>query len=186
MRKAKERKRRRLAPFLVAAVCGLLLAGLWWAPTDLGGWRGPLRGLAGTVLMVDLVVCLVILLGPTPFMTVWPLVSSEERARWRRLRQRPTLADEAFIERFYAGSGIPPDIPLRLRRIYADELAMDNLWPEDKAVEFYPDLDLVELLYEVEEEFGVKFPSQAIRHLGGSFDSVVRYVASQRAHAGRD
>ena len=32
--------------------------------------------------------------------------------------------------------------------------------PEDNVCEAYPDLDLAELLYEIEDEFGIKIPEE--------------------------
>ena len=40
--------------------------------------------------------------------------------------------------------------------------------------------NLTELLYEIEDEFGFKIPWDEMRKLDGTFDAIVRYVASQR------
>jgi hypothetical protein len=49
----------------------------------------------------------------------------------------------------------------------------------------YPDLDLAELLSEIEDEFGIKIPHEAMRTMDGTFDGLVRYVASHRGSMSR-
>lgn len=176
-----------LAPFVVAGVCAVL--GIWllyacpsfWGLT-LGGLplAELLVGIAGATLVFTLPVCILILLGQRPVMTLSPLFpSKEERAKWEEMRQRPVLSDDEFYERFYADTGISKEIPTRLRRIYATQLAMDRVWPADKATEFDSGLDLAELLAEVEEDFNVEVSDEEALKLDESFDSIVRLVASK-------
>jgi acyl carrier protein len=100
----------------------------------------------------------------------------------RELAGRPELDDQAFYEAHYGGSGIPEDIPVRIRKVYVEQLG--DCWkgvrPGDNACQAYPDLDFAELLYEIEDEFGIKIPNEVLETMGGTFDGVVRYVASQR------
>ena len=103
--------------------------------------------------------------------------TKEERAKWREMRQRPMLSDDEFYERFYADTGIAKEIPVRLRRIYATQLAMDRVWPADKATECDSELDLAELLAEVEEAFNLEVSDEEALKLNESFDSIVRLVA---------
>jgi acyl carrier protein len=92
------------------------------------------------------------------------------------------LDDQAFYEECYGGSCIPEDIPIRIRKVFVEQLG--DCWrgvrPEDNACDAYPDLDFAELLYEIEDEFEIKIPIEEMKKLDGSFDAVVRYVASQR------
>ena len=100
----------------------------------------------------------------------------------RELLSRPQLDDQAFYEAHYGGSGIPEDIPIRVRKVYVEQLG--DCWkgvrPDDNVCEAYPDLDLAELLYEIEDEFGIKIPDEEMKKMDGTFDAIVRYVASQR------
>ena len=100
----------------------------------------------------------------------------------RELLSRPQLDDQAFYEAYYGGSGIPEDIPIRVRKVYVEQLG--DCWkgvrPEDNVCEAYPDLDLAELLYEIEDEFGIKIPDEEMKKMDGTFDAIVRYVALQR------
>jgi hypothetical protein len=98
----------------------------------------------------------------------------------RDLRGRPLLDDRAFSEAYYGGSGIPENIPVRSRKVYAEQLGRLGLRvrPEDRATDFYPDLDLADLLSDVGDEFGIKILDEAMREVDGSFDAAVRYLAS--------
>ena len=100
----------------------------------------------------------------------------------RELINRPQLDDRAFYDAHYADSGIPEDIPIRIRKVYVEQLG--NCWrgvrPEDNACDAYPDLDFAELLYEIEDEFRIKIPDENMQRMDGTFDAVVRYVALQR------
>jgi len=175
-------KRQAIAPLLVAA-CGLLLVlGLLWASGEGvdSSAVAVLVGVLGAVLVFDISLCVLILVGYPPTMTLAPLFRTRsERAKWRQMRRRPLLSDDEFFERFYSGTSIPRDIPLRLRRIYAEQLGMDRVEPSDVAAEFDSEIDLMDLLDEVEEEFGVAFSIEEAHQLAGSFDSVARAVAAK-------
>jgi hypothetical protein len=122
------------------------------------------------------------------------VASDAERAYSAHLRRRPRLDDEAFLRRFYAGSGLPEDIPIRLRRLYQEIFGEDfaGLHPEDNVARIYDGIDFADVLWRVEREFRVKIHPETdlkapFRHEGkpcspngtidGTFDSVVRYLA---------
>ncbi len=52
--------------------------------------------------------------------------------------------------------------------------------PEDNASEVCPGVDFAEVLYEIEDEFEIKIPIEDMKRMDGTFDAVVRYVASQK------
>ena len=119
----------------------------------------------------------------TPFHHPGRLLSNAFSSRFdRELLTRPSTDDQAFYEAHYGGSGIPEDIPIRVRKVYVEQLG--DCWkgvrPDDNVCESYPDLDLAELLYEIEDEFGIKIPEEEMRKMDGTFDAIVRYVALQR------
>lgn len=95
---------------------------------------------------------------------------------------RPQLDDGAFYEACYGGSDIPEDIPGRVRKVYVEQLGdcWQGVRPGDNVCEAYADLDLAELLYKVEDEFGIKIPDEDMKKMDGTFDAIVRYVALQR------
>jgi acyl carrier protein len=100
----------------------------------------------------------------------------------RELAERPQPDDHSFYEAYYEDSGIPEEIPIRVRKVYVEQLG--DCWmgvkPGDNACDAYPDLDFAELLYEIEDEFGIKIPEETVGTMEGTFDEVVRYVALQR------
>ncbi len=53
--------------------------------------------------------------------------------------------------------------------------------PGDNACDAYPGLDLAELLYEIEDEFGIMIPAEDRERMDGTFDAIVRHIASQVA-----
>jgi acyl carrier protein len=168
-----------ITPFVIAAVCGALLA-FFWLVRPFGNSDFWIVGILGTVLIFDLPVCVLILIGRPPVMSLSPLLpSAKERSFRKAVRERPRLSDDEFHDRFYRDSGVPRHIPIRLRKIYAAELGMDGVRPEDRATDFDSELDFADLLDAVADEFGVPFTDQEIGQLHGSFDSIVRNVAGK-------
>jgi hypothetical protein len=100
----------------------------------------------------------------------------------RELINRLQLDDRAFYQAHYADSGIPEDIPIRIRKVYVEQLGdcWKSVRPGDDVCEICPDVDLAEMLYEIEDEFGFKIPFEDMRKMDGTFDAIVRYVALQR------
>jgi acyl carrier protein len=100
----------------------------------------------------------------------------------RELEARPQQDDQAFYEAYYGSSGISKDIPIRIRKVYVEQLG--ECWrgvrPGDNVDEICPDVDFAEVLYEIEDEFRIKMSSEDMKKMEGTFDAVVRYVASQR------
>jgi acyl carrier protein len=98
------------------------------------------------------------------------------------LKKQPELDDQAFYEAYYAGGGIPEDIPIRIRKVYAEQLGAcwKGVRPGDNVGDAIPDLDLAELLYDIEDEFGIKFPDDDVKKMDGTFDAIVRYIATHR------
>ena len=88
--------------------------------------------------------------------------------------------DETFYRSYYAATPIPKDIPIRVRKVLIEQLGSRWWWvkPEDWLIED-DELDFAELLYEIEDEFGISIPDQDMRQLEPSFDAVVRYLAGR-------
>ena len=111
------------------------------------------------------------------------LLSNAFSSRFEReLMRRPQLDDQAFYQAHYGGSGIPEDIPIRVREVYVEQLGAywKGVRPHDNACESYPDMDLAWLLYEIEDEFGIKIPDEDVKQMDGTFDAIVRYIGSQQ------
>lgn len=112
-----------------------------------------------------------------------------ERAYEAELRLRPPLDDDAFYERYYAGSGVPRSIPLRYRKLLRSILGIDlaALQPQDNIALIFDGLDFADVLYRINREFRVSIPLESVSHappssgdaspmIDGTFDSVVRYL----------
>ena len=60
----------------------------------------------------------------------------------RELVARPELGDRAIYEAYYGGSGIPEDIPVRVRNVYVEQLGhgWKGVLPDDNVCESIPTL----------------------------------------------
>ena len=111
---------------------------------------------------------------------VWHSLASE-RAFHREWKLRHPMDDLTFYESFYESTGVPVDIPRRLRPIYGKFFGIDatRLRPTDRPPEIV-DIDTVGLVRDIEAEFDVTIPDADAENMDGSFDSIVRYLAAQR------
>jgi hypothetical protein len=149
---------------IALAVAPPLLALAWWiCATERGQLYLPMAALV--------IACLV----------TWFSFAPERRFR-REVASREPLDDAEFIRQCYPGSEIPPDVPLRLRPIYCRyfDIEIGKLRPADRPPEIV-DLDTVDLVREIEQAFGITISDQDAENIDGSFDSIVRHLASRRA-----
>ncbi|MBC8869422.1 MAG: hypothetical protein H8E44_08395 [Planctomycetes bacterium] len=165
---------------LVNAIALTIFGLVWFVPAD--HW---LRPALFVVLVFTLPIVFLTLIGHPPVMTLSPFIrSSRERARRREMHNRPELTDREFYQRFYAHLGIPEEVPLRLRDVYALQLSVTKgkVLPQDRATEFDEELDFGELLFSVADEFGVEFSEEETERLvaDGTFDAVVRHLAGHK------
>ena len=177
--------RRRWRLFL--AVEGVLLltaiVGLWTAGT-LGIPATWLLGILWTWLAFTLPIGVLYLIGHLPVMTLSPLLpSAESRAFRQELKCRPAWTDEEFYDRFYAGSGIPRDIPARIRRCLMefDRLA-ERVVPTDRLplLPIIEELDYADVLESVGEELGVALAEADYPAVDGTLDNLIRLVHARR------
>ena len=99
----------------------------------------------------------------------------KERAFTRELAQRALQAPAEFAS-FYS-TPEEREIALRLLPIYSSFFGIEagKLRPDDRPPEIV-EIDTVELVLEIEAEFGVSIPDRAAEGLNGSFDSIVQYL----------
>jgi len=119
--------------------------------------------------------------------------SPTERAYETERARRPQLGDAAFYDKFYGGTEVPRDIPIRHRRLLESILGenLSTLWPGDNIAAIYDGLDFADVIYRIEPEFKVRIPlaenlkppltcREGVASQGtidGTFDSVVRHLA---------
>jgi acyl carrier protein len=114
------------------------------------------------------------------------LLSNVFRSRFEReLVSRRQLDDQDFYDAHFGGSGIPEDIPIRVRKVCVEQLGdcWNGVRSDDDVCESDPNLDLAELLFEIEDEFRIKIPDEVMKQMDGTFDAIVRYVATERRRA---
>jgi hypothetical protein len=146
-----------------------------------------LLALFGFLLLWHLIaipICFMYLFGTPIVMSLSPLIdSAESRAFRRQLKERPALSDDDFYALFYGGSGIPRDIPARLRHalLSADPL-FERAIPSDVLYHLYDDLDIADVVDFVEMEFGIAFTKADHRGIDGTFDNLVQLVRRRTNH----
>jgi acyl carrier protein len=127
-----------------------------------------------------LFVCMLIAAVALAWMMAWP-----ERRFRRELASRAPMDADQFLQSFYGKSEVPPDIPRRLRPIYARFFELDEtrLRPFDRPPEL-DEIDEVELFDEIEGEFGVVISDKDAENIEGSFDSIVQYLTAHTRQGG--
>jgi len=103
-------------------------------------------------------------------------LSKVERNYLRRCKNRPTLSDDEFIAAYYSACPFSPDIPLRVRRVFREQLRYSKVIPTDVVWEMSDNFPLEDFMLEVAEEFNIDTSVSAIKQLDGSFDSIVQLV----------
>jgi hypothetical protein len=138
-------------------------------------------------LIVTLPIAFLYLIGKPPVITLAPLVdSAEARAYKRELKRRVPMDDAAFCEQFYPDDFCGQEIAVRLRRLCANFVhpLLTKVYPHDLFYLACEELDLADLIFEIQMEFGLVFAPGDIEPIGGSFDwwvgVVKRAVAKQR------
>ena len=142
-------------------------------------------GVVGAILAFDLPVCVLVLVqwiwtGDPPELSLVPLVATrEERALRKTLRTRPKLAGDEFYRRYYAESSIPKPLVAGVRALLEYQLGLpnDSIEPSDNLIDAFPELDWRYLMEEIEVEFRMTIPLEAVYRLEGTFDSLLRVVA---------
>ena len=125
--------------------------------------------------------------GEPPELNLSPLFPTrDERAFHRTLEARPGLDDDAFFAAFYADTGVPPDLPARLRADLAAALGFDreeleSLHPRDPLGLLDPEVDFADLFWRLERTFGITLPRAEWATWDGTFDGLVRWVRIRSA-----
>lgn len=103
--------------------------------------------------------------------------SSESAALWEQVRARTALGDDQFYEDYYTGSGIPKEIPSRLRTILSDVgFPVARLIPSDNLALLDEDLDFGDVLWRVGSRFPVQIARKEYALFDGTLDNLVREV----------
>jgi hypothetical protein len=103
--------------------------------------------------------------------------SPQERAYQQEVSARPALTDEEFYARFYEGSGVPKDIPARVRRCLADlDIFIERAYPDDMIAHASDDLDYDDVLFRIERQFGICFTEEDHPLFTGTLGNLIEQV----------
>jgi hypothetical protein len=92
---------------------------------------------------------------------------------------RPLLSDDEFIQKYFSSSGIKRDVPLRVRRVLAEQLGFEKIVPSDCPAEIIPDIDLQDVLDEIGEEFEIALNVEDLPGNDYSFGAMVVAINSR-------
>ena len=107
-------------------------------------------------------------------------------SRWREyeaeLAAREPVTDEQLFLGYFVEGEVAPDVPRRVRRIIAREMkwAADKMLPDDDLSFLGADLDLVEIMMELEAEFGIQLTSAIV---AGESADTIRALSRLVSHA---
>lgn len=89
--------------------------------------------------------------------TIFMWLTRPFRAFEKELKLRTPVPDDKLAALYFEGSTIPPDVPVRVRRLFAKHTSyeFDRLLPDDDLMFFWEDLDGAPLIEDIEREFGV-------------------------------
>ncbi|HEV3237537.1 MAG TPA: hypothetical protein VGZ25_11145 [Gemmataceae bacterium] len=127
----------------------------------------------GMWLVITLPIAFLYLIGKPIVFSLAPLFdSAEARAYRRELKQRPLLDDDAFAEQFYADRPLEQEIAIRLRKLCMSNIdpLLVRVQPKDLFYLAFEEMDVADLIFEVEKEFGLAFAPEDIEPLVGTFD----------------
>jgi hypothetical protein len=131
--------------------------------------------------LIVIPICVMYLIGKPVVISLSPLFSSaESRAFRKRLAERPQLSHEEFYSRFFADSGIPSEVPARLRNclLTLDPL-INRAIPDDNLGLLDDELDFVCVLRLIEKEFGIKFAKADYKAVDGTLGNLLRLAWSK-------
>jgi hypothetical protein len=178
---------------LLMAVEGVLLLATWLGCPGLriapatGSWGAPLAVILVILFVWHIIaipICFLYLIGKPIVISFSPLIDTpESRAFQKQLRERPVLDDQEFYARFYEGSGIPREIPARLRSVLKSiHPLFDRAIPSDFLYLLNDDLDFgSDVLDPIGQEFGLRFASPEQEGIDGTLDNLIRLVHKRRA-----
>jgi acyl carrier protein len=103
-----------------------------------------------------------------------------ERRFFADLKLRPPVSDQELVTRYF-GSQMPPEIPIRTRRILEQQFGfpVDRLLPDDDFMKLYEDLDLNNMALAFEEEFGLTLQNEDLERSNLTLRTLSELVATK-------
>ena len=141
----------------------------------------PIIGLLAFWHLIAVPICVMYLVGNPIVLSLEPFIlSRESRALRRRIRRRPVRSDDEFYNRYYAGTDVPREIPVRLRRWIRNHYALgDRIVPTDRLQSIADDVDFFDVFFCIEREFGIRLTKDVHHLFDGTFESLVGMIQSK-------
>jgi acyl carrier protein len=81
-----------------------------------------------------------------------------QRCYERQLKEREGVDDQDLLESYFSTEEMDPDIPGRVRGILAKQMGCtpEKMLPDDDLTFFWDDVDGIDLILELEDQFGMK------------------------------
>jgi hypothetical protein len=83
------------------------------------------------------------------------------------LFSREPIGDRELFRRYFAPGEVADDVPGRVRRVFAKHMSYsaDRMQPNDDLTFFWAELDLVDLVRDLDREFGIKIAAADVATL---------------------
>jgi hypothetical protein len=114
---------------------------------------------------------------------IWIFHPDARRARAyaAELRERPAVSNHELFQSHFGGSGVPYDVPGRVRRIFAEELGYpaEKLLPDDDFMFLLNELDAGPLIEALEREFSVTLTHEETERTAPTIRAVCLLLANK-------
>ncbi len=106
-----------------------------------------------------------------------------EREFTAELATREPVSDEELFARYYAAGEAAADAPGRVRRVFARHMdyPADKLLPDDDLLFFWDELDMIDLIRDLEREFGIEITNTDVATVPSCTIRAVSHLVSRKA-----
>ena len=116
---------------------------------------------------------------------VWFLDPNLRRGRvfTVELATREPVSNEELFARHYAPDEITYDVPGRVRRVFARHMdyPAEKLLPDDDLMFFWDELDMIDLIRDLEQEFGIEITKADVETVTSCTIRAVSHLVSRKA-----
>jgi hypothetical protein len=114
---------------------------------------------------------------------IWIFHPDARRARAydAELRERPAVSDYELFQSHFGGSGVPHDVPGKVRRFFAKELGYpaEKLLPDDDFMFMFNEIDAGPLIEALEREFRVTFTDDEVARTAPTIRAVCLLITDK-------
>ncbi len=116
---------------------------------------------------------------------VWLLDPNLRRSRefTAELAAREPVSDEDLFGRHYAPGEVTAEVPGRVRRVFARHMdyPAEKLLPDDDLSCFWAELDMIDLIRDLEREFGIEITNADVMTVPNCTIRAVSHLVSRKA-----